>query len=343
MGIKADILAKTAAASITAKKHGPTIAFIAGLGLSLWATVEAVRSTLRAEDEILEPAKAEFKAIDISVNKDKKPNEYRSARQQVYIKSIRRGLKLYGKPLLIWSFAMVCLVGGYKTQADRCATAINAATAAATALSNMHENTKQAFGDEVAMALRTGEDIPGAVERCDFDKVKDGAKKKIKYSSNPGREYKDLEVDDKTSYRGLDYCSDPCILIYDEHHIKPGYWYKNPVDRLMFLQATEDHFNRQLESGAVKSVCVKDIRNAVGYLDKDETINDVILGWWENDDDLHPIDFGLGYLHELLEGMKFDRAGDIVYNMEHVMLGDGHDCKREWKLILNVMGDIYNH
>lgn len=321
------------------KKHGPTIAFVAGLILSAVATIEVARATLNAEEKILQPATEEFTAIENAVDKETEPDKYKSARKQVYIKSGGRALKLYGKALFIYSVSTILLVGGWKTQSDRLATAINFGTAAATALSAMTDNTRQTFGDEVAMALRTGKDIPEAVDRLDIEKVKECAAKKIRYS-DPFRSYgnqeeqKDIPVDYKAN------TGDPIMLKYDKQHIKPAFWYDNPVNRLKFLKATEQYFNMQLETGAMKKVSVKDIRDAIGYIDNDESPTDVMLGWWA-DGAIHPVDFGLTYLLEILESHKLDAPDKVAYALDYVMIDDGHDCKRDWYLILNPMGNLY--
>jgi hypothetical protein len=320
------------------KKHGPTIAFVAGMILSAVATIEVARATLKAEEKILQPAAEEFTAIENTVDKETEPDRYKSARKQVYIKSGGRALKLYGKALFIYSVSTILLVGGWKTQSDRLATAINFGTAAATALSAMTDNTRQTFGDEVATALRTGKDIPEAVDRLDIEKVKECAAKKIRYS-DPFRSYgndesKDIPVDYKVN------TGDPIMLKYDKQHIKPSYWYKNPVNRLKFLKATEQYLNKQLESGAVTKISVKDVRDAIGYIDDDETPTDAMLGWWD-DGVTHPVDFGLTYLLDILESHKLDAPDRVMNELEYVMIDDGHDCKRDWFVILNPMGNLY--
>lgn len=322
------------------KKHGPTIAFVAGMILSAVATIEVARATLKAEEKILQPAAEEFTAIESTVNKETEPDRYKSARKQVYIKSGGRALKLYGKALFIYSVSTVLLVGGWKTQSDRLATAINFGTAAATALSAMTDNTRQTFGDDVAMALRTGKDIPEAVDRLDIEKVKECAAKKIRYS-DPFRSYgtqeeeqKDIPVNYKVN------TGDPIMLKYDKYHLKSSYWYDNPVTRLRFLKSTEQFLNTQLESGAVNKISIKDVRDALGYIDDDESPNDVMLGWWA-DGSIHPVDFGLTYLLDILESHKLDAPDKVAYELDYVMIDDGHDCKRDWYLILNPMGDLY--
>lgn len=322
------------------KKHGPTIMVVAGVAGSIVATVEAVKGTLKAEEAILVPAQKEFELIDKATesNPEYTDKDRKTDRAAVYIRSAGRFVKTYWKAIAAWAISIGLIIGAHAMQVNRLSNALNLAAGAATALSAMTDNTRQTFGDEVAMALRTGKDIPGAVERLDLDKVKECAAKKIRYS-DPFRSYgneeqNDIPVDYKVN------TGDPIMLKYDKKHIKPSYWYDNPVNRLKFLKATEQYFNMQLESGAVNKVSVKDIRDAVGYIDDDETPTDAMLGWWE-DGVVHPVDFGLTYLLEILETHKLDAPDKVAYALDYVMIDDGHDCKRDWYLILNPMGNLY--
>lgn len=322
------------------KKHGPTIMVVAGVAGSIVATVEAVKGTLKAEEAILVPAQKEFELIDkaTETNPEYTDKDRRTDRAAVYIRSAGRFVKTYWKAIAAWAVSIGLIIGAHAIQVNRLSNALNLAAGAATALSAMTDNTRQTFGDEVAIALRTGKDIPEAVERLDLDKVKECASKSIKYSDPFGSYGNKEENDIPVSYKVN--TGDPMMLKYDKKHIKPSYWYDNPVNRLKFLKATEQYFNMQLESGAVNKVSVKDIRDAVGYIDDDETPTDAMLGWW-NDGAIHPVDFGLTYLLDILETHKLDAPDKVAYALDYVMIDDGHDCKRDWYLILNPMGNLY--
>lgn len=323
------------------KANAPTIAFIFGLSLSAVATVEAVKATTKAEEKILEPAKREFEAVETSVDKEANPKAYKSARKQVYIKSGCRATKLYAKSVVLWVAGNALLIYSFKEQASRLASATNVASLATAALSTMDWNTRQTFGDEVANALRTGENIPEAIDNCDFDRVKENGKKKISYHSDSLREYADREVDTPVDYKKN---CDHFMISYMKETIDDSYWYKNPYDRLMQLQATEDFFNRELTSKKRKYVSIKDIRDKIGYIVDDETIDDVRYGWWD-DGSSHPINLGLGYLWEMV-GAKAntDRTGNIYTELlDQATLSNGDTVKRDWFLMITPMGDIYNH
>lgn len=323
------------------KKHGPTIMVVAGVAGSIVATVEAVKGTLKAEEAILVPAQKEFELIDkaTETNPEYTDKDRRTDRAAVYIRSAGRFVKTYWKAIAAWAVSIGLIIGAHAIQANRLSNALNLAAGAVTALSAMTDNTRQTFGDEVAMALRTGKDIPEAVDRLDIEKVKECAANKIRYS-DPFRSYgnqeeqKDIPVDYKVN------TGDPMMLKYDTKHIKSSYWYDNPVTRLSFLKSTEQFLNTQLESGAVNKISIKDVRDALGYIDDDESPNDVMLGWWA-DGAIHPIDFGLAYLFDILESHKLDSPDRVAYELDYVMIDDGHDCKRDWYLILNPMGDLY--
>ena len=334
-------LVSTKLSPITAKiePHKPTIALVCGVGLSAWSTVEAVRSTLRAEDAVLEPARREFAAIEETINKDSQPSEYKAARSQVYIKSILRATKLYTKPLALWGASTALYIYSYKEQTARLNATANLAAAATATLSAMHENTRQVFGEEVATALRTGENIPEAIDNLDFDKVKTCNTKKIQYNSDSYREYADKEIDIPMNFRTCP--ADHFMLSYTENTIDQSYWYKSPYDRLQVLQAIEDQLNCKLTSGKVKYVSVKDVRDAIGYKLDDETIDDVSIGWW-NDGSQHPISLGLGYLWNLYGVCKDGPTNNITATMDKIRI-NSEDADREWFIILTPMGNIYNH
>lgn len=323
------------------KTNAPTIAFIAGISLSALSMVDAVRATTKADEEVLEPAKTEFEAIELSIDKNEQYKEYKSARKQVYIKSGIRAAKLYARPILLWSAGMGCFIFSYKEQINMITAATNTASMATAALSTMDWNTRQTFGDEVTNALRTGENIPEAIDNCDFDRVKTNNKKKISYHSDSLREYADREIDTPVDYKTN---CDHFMLTYMKETIDDSYWYKNPYDRLMQLQATEDFFNRELTSKKRKYVSIKDIRDKIGYIVDDETIDDVRYGWWD-DGSSHPINLGLGYLWELVGAKAHtDRSGNIYTELlDQAALSNGDTVKRDWFLMITPMGDIYNH
>lgn len=323
------------------KKHGPTIMVVAGVAGSIVATVEAVKGTLKAEEAILVPAQKEFELIDkaTETNPEYTDKDRRTDRAAVYIRSAGRFVKTYWKAIAAWAVSIGLIIGAHAIQVNRLSNALNLAAGAVTALSAMTDNTRQTFGDDVAMALRTGKDIPEAVDRLDIEKVKECAAKKIRYS-DPFRSYGNQEEQKDIPVSYNINTGDPIMLKYDKKHIKPSYWYKNPVNRLKFLKATEQYLNKQLESGAVNKISIKDVRDAIGYIDDDETPTDAMLGWWD-DGVTHPVDFGLTYLLDILESHKLDTPDRVMQELEYVMIDDGHDCKRDWYLILNPMGNLY--
>lgn len=323
------------------KKHGPTIMVVAGVAGSIVATVEAVKGTLKAEEAILVPAQKEFELIDKATesNPEYTDKDRRTDRAAVYIRSAGRFVKTYWKAIAAWAVSIGLIIGAHAIQANRLSNALNLAAGAVTALSAMTDNTRQTFGDEVAMALRTGKDIPEAVDRLDIEKVKECAAKKIRYS-DPFRSYGNEEGQNDIPVNYKVNTGDPIMLKYDKQHLKSSYWYDNPATRLRFLKSTEQFLNTQLESGAVNKISIKDVRDALGYIDDDESPNDVMLGWWA-DGSIHPVDFGLTYLLDILETHKLDAPDKVAYELDYVMIDDGHDCKRDWYLILNPMGDLY--
>ena len=320
--------------------YKPGLAFVGGITLSILSTVEAVRSTLKAEEKILEPARAEFAAIEETIDKAVTPEAYKSARTQVYVKTALRASKLYAKPLALWGASTALYVYSYREQATRLNAATNLAAVATTALSTMHENTRQVFGDDVATALRTGEGIPEAIDNCDFDKVKTHNTKKIQYHSDAYREYADKDIDIPVEYKTCD--TDHFMLSYTEETIDESYWYKSPYDRLLMLQAVEDQLNCKLTSGKVKYISVRDVREAIGYKVDDESPNDALMGWWK-DGSAHPINLGLGYLWELYGVCKDGPLNNIKATMDSIKVNTSDECEREWFVILTPMGNVYHH
>lgn len=343
MRFKAKLLATGAKIALGTKKHLPAIMIAAGVVGSIVATVEAVKGTLKAEEMILEPAKKEFEIIEkAKENKAYTEKGYKTDRNAVYIRSAGRFVKTYWKAILAWAVSIGLIIGAHTIQANRLSSALNLAAGATAALSAMTDNTRQTFGDEVAQALRTGRGIPEAVENCDFDKVKDCTSKKIQYHSDSLRSYADKEVDIPTNYKMTTDDMEHMMVPYTQKMVKSNFWYKGAINRLKFLQSTEAYLNQQLESGTKDKISVKEARDAIGLKTDDESPLDVMMGWWRTDDNPHPIDFGLGYLIDLMESHKFDPAGEINNVLDYVMVDDGHDCKRDWYIVFNPMGNLYN-
>lgn len=333
---KAKILAFGASLLSKGKKAAPTIMIAVGVAASIAATVEAVKSTLKAEEYILDPAKEEFDTIKQAEENPAYTEEAKKIdKRAVYIRSIGRALKLYGKPLALWTLSMVMIIGAHKIQCDRLTRALNYGALATTALTNMHENTKQTFGEDVAMAMRTGEGIPEAVEKCDFDQVKDNVKKKIQYKSDSLRDYPDKEVSYRTSEDTI------AIVKFCQSTIKPNYWNDDPVERLKNLRAWENMYNELLVSREIDVVTGEQFCKAIGYI-PEEPIFD-IMGWWYDGSTVRPIDLGLGTLYAILDDPTLTSA-EVRNKLIYTGRDDrGHGLKTPWDLVFNFTGDVFQH
>lgn len=336
--MNAKLIAFGAKALTNVKKAAPTIMIVVGVAASVAATVEAVKSTLKAEELILDPAKKEFDTIkQAEENPAYTPEAKKIDRRAVYIRSAGRALKLYGKPLALWALSMVMIIGAHKVQCDRLTRAINYGVAATTALTNMHDNTKQVFGDDIAMALRTGDGIPEAVNNCDFDKVKDSVAKKIQYKSDSLREYPDKEV----SYRHT--AETLTIVPYCQSTVKPNYWNSNILQRLESLQSWENMYNELLINKELDVVTGTMLCNAIGI--EEDNMGPVfdIMGWWYDGTTQHPIDLGLGKLYSILHDKTLTASQKIEALTYNGVNENGQPITAPWQLVFNFTGDTFEH
>lgn len=335
---KAKILAFGASLLSKGKKAAPTIMIAVGVAASIAATVEAVKSTLKAEEYILDPAKEEFDTIKQAEENPAYTEEAKKIdKRAVYIRSVGRALKLYGKPLALWTLSMVMIIGAHKIQCDRLTRALNYGALATTALTNMHENTKQTFGEDVAMAMRTGEGIPEAVEKCDFDQVKDNVKKKIQYKSDSLRDYPDKEV----SYRKSEDLL--TIVPYCQSTVKPNYWNDNILQRLESIQSWENMYNELLRSREIDVVTGSMMCKALGIEeDQNDPIFD-IMGWWYDGSTMAPIDLGLGTLYTILHDKKLTPSEKVTALTYNGVSENGTPIICPWKLTFNFTGDTFNY
>lgn len=332
MSIKTTLVKAGAKALVVSKKYGPTIAFVAGIVATAWSTVEAVKATLKAEDEILYPAKEAFDAID---EKELSDVERKAERRKVYVASAKTALKLYGKALAIWVLGMTCVVGGYKVQSTRLATAVTTVSGLTTALHNYHENTSAVFGKEVADALRTGYNIPEAVDKLNNEKA------------NPENKEKGDAWRDYNFKKAVNNAHDPYVLMYRPENLNPAlvddYWDKDPVVRLERLKAAEDWANRMVlqnrksDPNRTSYITLNDILPMIGAKTTPEGLT---LGWWDDGTSIRPVDFGLSYLLNIMEEHKFDSHSDIAYALDYSIIDSGLDCRRDWILSFNVMGYV---
>lgn len=341
--MNAKLIALGAKVLTKAKKVAPTAMIAVGVAASIVATVEAVKSTLKAEELILEPAKKEFdtiKQVDENPEIEYSEKDKKTDRRAVYIRSIGRALKLYGKALAFWTLSMVLIIGAHKLECDRLTKAISCATAATTALSNMHENTKQTFGDEVAMAMRTGEGIPEAVNNCDFDKVKDSVTKKIQYKSDALRDYPDKEVSYRKSESNMVALT---IVPYCQSTVKASYWNDNVIQRLEHIQSWENMYNELLVSGELDVVTGATMCKAIGIEDDNKDPIFDIMGWWYDGSSVHPIDLGLGTLYKILNDKSLTDSQKIEALTYNGVNENGTPIICPWKLVFNFTGDTFAH
>lgn len=308
-----NIKAITNNAKIFGKKNAPVLMFGAGLAGLIWATAEAVKATLKADEKIIEPARKEFEAIEIE--RDKALTEgfrydekvYKTRRREVRLRSFGRAVKLYGKAAAIWCAAITLTVGGMKLQTTRLTTAVGLANAATTALNEYRERTRTYLGDDIDRALYTGRGLQSLTDN-------------ISQNTNVNT----LPVDNLKPVGAF-------TVEYDRSKVQIDYrdqFYdiaSTPVEAVEYLRSMEHRFNR--------------IVDEKGYIELNEILDRLHLIKRHEFDDwaicppkgcrVHAVDFGLGYLYQMLEENRHLKHSDLCHILNSCKTADGHDCVRK--------------
>lgn len=314
MNIKATVNTIANNAKIFGKKNAPVLMFGAGLAGLIWATAEAVKATLKADEKIIEPARKEFEAIEIE--RDKALTEgfrydekvYKTRRREVRLRSFGRAVKLYGKAAAIWCAAITLTVGGMKLQTTRLTTAVGLANAATTALNEYRERTRTYLGDDIDRALYTGRGLQSLTDNI---------------SPNTA-DVKSLPVDNLKPVGAF-------TVEYERSKIQLDYrdqFYdivSMPIEAIEYLRSMENRFNR--------------IVDEKGYIELNEMLDRLHLIKRHEFDDwvicppkgcrVHAVDLGLGYLYQILEENRHLKHSDLCHVLRSCKMADGQECLRK--------------
>lgn len=164
---KAKIVAALAKAGVAAKGfiilHAPAALVAAGVGLVVWAIVETAKAASEPNDELEQAVEDLEDASDVLVEAKElnKPLDYilklKKEKKAAFRKCIKEFVRQYKKPIIIATFGISCIVGGYLWVAKRFAIAAAEAAAASATLATLDHNCRKMLGDDITNAMYSKE------------------------------------------------------------------------------------------------------------------------------------------------------------------------------------------
>ena len=242
-------------AGLTLKKHGPTIAFVAGVAGSVTSTVLACKATLKLADELPE-MKHKLESVKDMNHEDE--TERKKDLAYVYSQNAITVAKLYAPAAIVGVASITALTGSHVVMNRRNA----AITAGYAAVSKAYEEYRARVQDELGVDkerdLYLGlhdEKIKGA----------DGKKEIVKLADPNGLS--------------------PYARFFDECSTE---WTKDPELNRVFIQVQQTHMNHLLHARG--HVFLNDVYDALGF---ERTSAGAVVGWVVSDDGDNYVDFGM--------------------------------------------------
>ena len=164
---KAKIITTLAKAGAAAKGftilHAPAALVAAGVGLVVWAIVETAKAASKPNDEMEQAVGDLEESADalVAAKENNEPLDYilklKKEKKAAFRKCVKEFVKQYKKPIIIATFGLSCMVGGYLWVAKRFAMAAAEAAAASATLATLDRNCRSVLGDDITNAMYSRE------------------------------------------------------------------------------------------------------------------------------------------------------------------------------------------
>jgi hypothetical protein len=264
MSLKLTITQAIGKGILSAKTNSPVLLFGVGIAGFVGTTILATRSTLKLDEEVLEPAGEDIKRIkEATVKKDGTPytdKERKHDLTKVYIRSALKTTKLYLPAVATGILSITCLTGSHVILTRRNASLTAAYATVSEAFKKYRERVVAELGVDKDREFRHG-----TVER------------QVAVDTDTGVDVKTIKTYDPDGLSGY-------ARVFEQGN--PN-WQSVPSQNYLFLKMHQQWAQDRLEANGYLFLC--DVYKDLGF--KDDKASRVV-GWvlGEGDD---KVDFGV--------------------------------------------------